>query len=222
MNRNIIIGFGSATPFNTQNQWGLITTDINIATPKPKVNYVDIPYGEGALDLTQSLTGEVNYYNRKISLSFDLIELPVPRQVLVDKIMNEIHGHKLDLVLPDSPLWLYRGRVSVNSVKTSMILNKLVLDVETEPYRLKLSDTVYNFTVTSTEQTLILKNSRMRVTPVVVTDKAIVIKFGTQTFNLGIGTHRLVGFVLVQGDNTIKLSGTVGAKVKITYREGSL
>lgn len=217
MSRNIKIG-----EKKTFDDWGLILTSQNIGVPAPKTNYVDIPYADGSLDLTQALTGEVSYSNRSGSFDFDLIKAPADRQSLINEITNYLHGRVFDLTLPDEPQYLYRSRLSVNSVKTSMILNKLVVSAVSEPYKLKLEDTVQNVVVTDVVQTITCSNERMRVVPKIKTDAEITIEFKDQTFTMNAGTHQLLGIVFTQGDNELKISGTVGAKVEIRYREGLL
>lgn len=217
MSRNIEIG-----DKKTFDDWGLILTSQDIGMPAPKTNYVDIPHGDGAIDLTQALTGEIKYSNRNGSFTFDLLELPENRQVLINEIINHIHGRVFDLILPDEPQYAYTSRLSINSIKTSMILNKLVVDVVSEPYKHKLQDTVYTIIVNATEQTKVVYNERKRVIPKITTDKEITIKFKTQTFTVNAGTHQLLGVELEHGDNELKISGTVGAKVEIRYREGLL
>lgn len=217
MSRNIEIG-----DKKTFDDWGLILTSFDMGVPSPKTNYVDIPYGDGSIDLTQALTGQTNYSNRTGSFTFDLLELPQDRQSLINEITNYLHGRVFDLILPDEPQYVYRARLSVSSIKTSMILNKLVVDVVSEPYKLKLEDTVRNVVVTDVVQTITCSNERMRVVPKITTDEEITIVFKYQTITVNAGAHNLSGIVFTEGDNELKISGTVGAKVEIRYREGLL
>ena len=217
MSRNIKIG-----DINTFDDWGLILTDQSIGIPTPKTNYVDIPYGDGAQDLTQALTGKINYSNRSGSFSFDLIDAPSDRQELINTIMTYLHGKVFEVILPDEPLYRYTSRLSVNSIKTSLILNKLVINATSDPYKLKLADTVYTMVVNSGVQTLVCSNERKEVVPTITTDKEITIVFNEKTFTINAGTQKLTGIVFVYGENVLKISGTVGANVEIRYREGLL
>ena len=47
--------------------WGLILKSRpQISPPEPKYIYVDIPASDGQIDLTESLIGNIPYYNREI------------------------------------------------------------------------------------------------------------------------------------------------------------
>ena len=52
--------------------WGLYLTSLTIDAPKPKEIYVEIPNGDGALDLTEALTGEVHYESRPFEAVFSI------------------------------------------------------------------------------------------------------------------------------------------------------
>ena len=49
----------------------LILSVVNIPPAQPKTNYVDLPGGEGSLDLTEAL-GEVKYNDRDCTFTFTM------------------------------------------------------------------------------------------------------------------------------------------------------
>ena len=125
---------------DTHFDWELILTKNEIGYPEPKTHYIDIPHGDGALDLSEALTGRINYADRVGSFEFDLIDTVENRQELIQEITEYLHGKKHNFVLPDEPQWVYKSRLSINTVKTGYYLNKVVLDVVSEPYKLKHND----------------------------------------------------------------------------------
>ena len=53
---------------HTYRDWGLLPkTRPTIAPPKVRTNYVDVPGLDGALDLSEALTGRVGYQTRDFS-----------------------------------------------------------------------------------------------------------------------------------------------------------
>ena len=132
MSRGILIG-----DKHTFNDWGLILTSADIGYPMPKTEYIDIPHGDGSIDLTEALTGEVKYSNREGTFEFDLIANPNERVNIMNEIASYLHGKVHTIVLPDEPDFIYIGRLSINQLKTSYMLNKLVINVISNPYKLK-------------------------------------------------------------------------------------
>ena len=56
---------------NTWDDWKILPTERPVfAPPKPKTTYIDIPGGNGTLDLSESLTGYPIYENRTGSFKF--------------------------------------------------------------------------------------------------------------------------------------------------------
>lgn len=47
-----------------------------VGSPTPNTNYVDVPGGNGHIDLTEALTGDVTYSNR--TLTFELAMKTMP------------------------------------------------------------------------------------------------------------------------------------------------
>lgn len=135
--RKVIIGTK-----NTYDDWGLILTKADIEYPEVKTDYVDIPKGDGSIDLTEALTGRVNYKNRKGKLEFDLIAPPEERQRILTEMATYLHGRVHEVILPDEPDYAYTARISINDLKTSYLVNKVVLELVANPYRMKPTDTV--------------------------------------------------------------------------------
>ena len=60
---------------HTYRDWGLLPkTRPTIAPPKVRTNYVDVPGLDGALDLSEALTGRVGYQTRDFSAEFIVID----------------------------------------------------------------------------------------------------------------------------------------------------
>lgn len=156
MSRGILIG-----DKHTYDDWGLILTKVDIGYPAPKTNYIDIPHGNGSLDLTETMGG-VKYSDRTGTFEFDLIAPPSERQSLLTTITNYVHGKKHTIVLPDDPNFVYHSRLAINNVQTSYMLNKLVINVVSDPYRVKPTATVKELYLV---ENLIPENARQFESP---------------------------------------------------------
>lgn len=111
-----------------------------IGTPPPKVETIDIPGGDGVLDLTEAF-GDVKYQNRKLSFDFSTI---APKSQFMDvfsRVQNLLHGRRMEIRLSEDPTWYYTGRVSVNEWKADKAIGTFTVDCDCEPYKYKVSDT---------------------------------------------------------------------------------
>ena len=52
--------------YHSYEEWGLMLISITIGLPEPKTVLIDIPGGDGVLDLSESLTGRMQYGTRKL------------------------------------------------------------------------------------------------------------------------------------------------------------
>lgn len=122
------VTFGS---MNSWDNWHLIPTSRPVFNPPDvKEQYVDIPGGNGVLDLTDTLNGQVTYGNRNGSMEFivatdskynnqgDLRDKYGQWQDRYMTIANYLHGKKLRAVLEDDPYWYYEGRFKINQWKS--------------------------------------------------------------------------------------------------------
>lgn len=122
---------------------GLLLNAKTIGTPPPKVEEIDIPGGDGVLDLTEAF-GETKYKNRKLSFEFSTI---APKSQFMDvfsRVQNLLHGRRMDIRLSDDPAWYYTGRVSVNEWKADKAVGRFTVDCDCEPYKYKAAETTFS------------------------------------------------------------------------------
>lgn len=193
--------------YHSWDDFSLILSQKIIGTPSPKTETIDIPGGDGVLDLTDFF-GEVKYNNRNLSFEFSTI---VPQSEFMDlftKVQNALHGQKMQIILDDDAEWQYIGRITVSEWKAEKAVGKLTIDCDCEPYKSRLGDTVIYQMVEGTETTVILPNGRKPVVPIIDITGNINLTFGTNFWALTEGRYELPAVRLVNGDNTILLSGT--------------
>ena len=105
------VTFGSMNSFS---DWHLVPDSRPvIVMPEPKIVTVEVPGGNGLLDLSETLTKYPIYNNREGSLKFHVLNNKEPWQVLYHKIANYLHGKKMTMILEDDPDYYYYGRFKV-------------------------------------------------------------------------------------------------------------
>jgi len=209
------IKFGN---YHSYNDFSLILSQKTIGAPSPKVETIEIPGGDGVLDLSEFF-GEVKYNNRNLTFDFSTI---IPQAGFLDlfsRIQNAIHGQKMQIVLDDDPEWYYIGRVTVPEWKAERNIGKLTIECDCEPYKVKIAETVISKAV-SGETTVILPNSKKTVVPTIDITGAINLTYGTNFYSLSEGRYDLPAVILATGNNEVMLSGTGTAT--FTYKERGL
>jgi hypothetical protein len=212
------ITFGNYHSFN---DFQLILSSKTIGTPSPKTETIDIPGGDGVLDLTEFF-GETKYSNRNLSFEFSSVVSPSDFMSLFSMVQNALHGKKMTITLDDDPGWYYIGRISVSEWKADRNIGKLTIDCDCEPYKKQSSPTVISKAVAGTE-VISLPNSRKRTVPEVKIESGagLNIAYGVgNVWDLGSGSYTLPELELVEGDNPVTVTGT--GSITFTYTQAKL
>ena len=204
--------------YHSYDDFFLVLSQKTIGTPSLKTEEIDIPGGDGVLDLTDFF-GDVKYGNRDLSFEFSTMIPQSQFMILFSRVQNALHGRKMKIVVGDDPDWYYIGRIAVSEWKADKSIGKLTIDCDCEPYKVKHNDTVVSVNV-SGEKTVILSNSRKTVVPTIDITGNVNLTFGTYFYALTEGRYDLPDVRLLYGDNTIILDGTGTAT--FTYRERGL
>ena len=212
------IKFGN---YHSYRDFGLILATKTIGSPSPKTETIDIPGGDGVLDLTEFF-GETKYDNRSLSFEFSSLVIPSEFMSLFSRVQNALHGKKMTIILDDDPDWYYIGRISVSEWKADRNIGQLVVDCDCEPYKYQIGTTEVYRSISGTS-TFTLPTSRKRVVPEVkvTSSSGLSITYGSgNLWTLASGSYLLPELELVEGDNPITVTGT--GTITFTYTQGTL
>lgn len=121
---------------NTWDDWHLVPRTRPVFNPPAqKQKTLDIPGGNGIIDLSESLTGYPVYDNRKGSFEFIVMNGYKAWYNAYSDIMDYIHGRKITAVLEDDPTHFYIGRFTVNEWKSEPNNSVIVIEYSVEPYK---------------------------------------------------------------------------------------
>lgn len=209
--------------YMTYDDLGLIVTSYEIEPPQPKTYKVELPYGNGVIDLTTAITGDIAYDNRTIK-----VNCIYPGNVSTwanarNNIMNKLHGQLLRVVEPTDDYYYYVGRVEVTGTSFNQAVLNVEMEIDCQPYKLKRFVTTQSFTIgaTGTLETSLL-NDRLRAIPTFTVSADTQIEFGTYTTTIGVGEHTISAIILVAGVNAITFNAVEGTTITVIYQEGSL
>ena len=200
-------------------EWNIVLTKADIPLPEPKTSLVEIKGADGLLDLSEVLTGDICYNNRQITLTFEMMD-DTDYYDLISDISNYLHGKKVTISLTNDEDYYYVGRASINKWQCVKRKGKIVVTVDCDPYKYAVTETMRTITVSGQTKTVTLPNSRKRVCPNLNVSGTVVLIIDNVAYKLSEGEQQLTNFKLVEGNNTIKITGN--GTVVITYRQGAL
>lgn len=205
--------------FHSWTEWGLILSEKEIKSPKAKTKEVDIAGGDGVLDYTEYFGG-VKFENRQLTFKFAKTNIVLDEFLaLFSTVQNALHGEKMKIVLDDDPDHYYIGRVTISEWKANKRVGEITVEVDAEPYKYKVAETVVTQAVTGTTP-MILTNSKMPVVPTITTTAAMTIAFGGYSVEAKAGTFRIPEMQLAEGQNAVTVTGE--GSITFRYRQGSL
>lgn len=200
-------------------EWGLILSEKEIKAPKPKTIELEIEGSDGVLDYTEFFGG-VRYENRQLSFKFYKANIvPDGYLALFSVVQQAIHGKKMQVILDDDPAFFYYGRVTVNEWKSNKRLGEIVIEVDAEPYKQSVTETVASFQVSSSAN-IVLENDQKPVIPTITTTAEMLIDIGSFNESYPAGTFQMPELELTEGSNQVYIEGT--GKITFRYRKGRL
>lgn len=195
----------------------LLLSNVDIPPATPKTNYVDIPGGDGSVDLTEAL-GEVKFEDRKCTFTFSVF----PTDDFEEKkreISNLLNGKRFKIVVDKDPDYYWLGRCTINTYESNKNVHKIAVGAVVAPYKLKHEET--KVIVEAGENVKgRLWNGRKSVVPSITCEAETTIAHGDAEYKLSAGTHKILNINLVEGYNEVLVTST--GTVTFTYQEGDL
>jgi hypothetical protein len=187
----------------------------------PQTNFLRVPGRDGSLDLTEA-HGEVKYDSRVFTFTFTIN--PTDTMTFDEKVSEvscALNGKLCQITLDRDPNYYWFGRCMVDKYVQNKQQKQIVVKATVNPYKLKQTETVESFTLSSSERTISLKNGRMAAIPVIkCTNNNTQVTFNGNTFMLAEGTHKALNIRFVEGFNELVLKGS--GTITFTWQEGEL
>lgn len=193
--------------------YGLVlTSDTDLGAPEAKTYTVDIPGGNGSIDLTEALTGDVAYDAYEMKLVLSTTE-PTDVRRLRQRLRNRYHGRRLGYQLAIDPGYTYTGRFEVAVEPVGVELPDgtrhatVTLTVTADPYKLK-EHMAYRLNATGGRM-FRFESGRRPVHPTIECEGACRVEFGGESFNVPPGTYVLRDVVFREGVNELFVETSV-------------
>ena len=225
------VHFGDIHSFHDLN---LILAPFTYAPAKVKKLYVDLPGGNGSVDMTGAF-GEVKYEDREFKFTFTVAPWDTltfeERQTAVS---NALNGLKCNITLDKDPDYYWEGRCEVSEYLSNKKLRQIVILATVAPYKMAQHETVVTASLVESiapgyapfADIRLVNNGKKTVCPVVITtgaEMSVTKMSGSPltTHVLTAGTHKLLDIQLATGEVTNVMVAGEGT-ITFTYREGVL
>lgn len=204
--------------YHTAADWGMLLTNKDIEPPKAKTKTISIEGRDGDIDLTETL-GAVRYDSRKLSFKFLLIDGTYQERLdTIANVLQYVHGKRMTVLLDDDKDFYFVGRCRVTTAQSNASIGEVAIEVEADPYRLKVVDTVRAIGVVNETIDAVVQNLGMKtVVPEITVDGDVELTFADVTIPLTNGTYKINAVKFESGLNYIRVSGT--GNVVFTFRE---
>lgn len=202
-NRLIVDGVDLSVRFQM-----ILLDGYTLSPPEPKTYTVDIPGGDGVIDLTSALTGDVAYSNRSQSFTFMVVDPDSFERVKTD-VSNFLHGKSFDYQMTMDPGYTYHGRFSVAEYSHAVyaypgLVGAFTVEVDAEPYKLK-GHMTYRLNATGGKM-FRLESGRKPVHPVVECTQPCKVRWKNVIVQVPAGTYRLNDVLFTEGYNEIYIN----------------
>lgn len=202
-NRLIVNGIDLSIRFQM-----ILLDGYTLSPPEPKTYTVDIPGGDGVIDLTTALTGDVVYSNRSQSFTFMVIEPDSFERVKTD-VSNFLHGKSFDYEMTMDPGYTYHGRFTVSEYSHAVyaypgLVGVFTVEVDADPYKLK-GHMTYQLNATGGKM-FRLESGRKPVHPVIECTQPCKVRWKGVITQVPVGTYRLNDVLFTQGFNEIYIN----------------
>lgn len=237
---NALAGYGATIDgYHTYRDLGLVIGNNNIVQPpEPKINIIDIPGSSARLDLTESLTGRVEYEGRMLTFNFG-IQMPKDEWAGVcKKVMLLFHGKRVRVILDEEPEYYYEGRATISGFDRVGTLGTFTMSVDAESFKYELDDSLGNWEWDSFNfetgiirdyggiavdgsTSILIQGSDIPMIPTFTVTgysntKDAYIRYNSTRYNLVAGKNRFSGIVIPPGGGRIYFYGkyTISVDVK--------
>lgn len=219
---------------NTWDDWHLIPSSRPLFNPPPvKTNYVEIPGGDGIIDLTTALAGRPVYGNRTGSWDFYVENGFRNWYDLYSEIMVYLHGQKFQAILEDDPDYYYEGRFDVNAWKSDPQFSRIVINYNVGPYKLNIAGSgdkwlwdpfnfitgvircYKNLIVDGTLSVDVIGDFKEATVVIASTENGMKVAFEGVTYTLNRGNNAVKGIVIKNGVNTLVFTGNGKISIEV-------
>lgn len=208
-----------------------------ISPPEVKTCLVEIPGTSDVIDLTEAISGDIEYKQREITIVIEYIEGKDYYYGKSSQIANHLHGKKLKIIFSKDSGYYWLGRLKVESMTQRIEgqVTTITIKADVDPYKYETQSSLtpwqwdtfsfndgiirdyYDITVPGT---VTIIGRRKRVCPKIIASTAMTVTYLNNVYSLLAGENVIPDIYLGEGEHVLTFLGS--GKVSIDYQGASL
>ncbi len=215
--------------------WGFIFNDKSISPPEPNLVMIEIPGTSDVIDLTESISGDIEYKQRSIMIKLESARGKDSYYSKFSELANYAHGKKMKITFNKDQGYYWIGRITVASAEPKTYGSTITITATVDPYKYEtqsslepwLWDTfsfedgiIRNYYNITAPGSLTIVGRRKRVCPKIICSGAMTVTYLGNTYNLAAGENLVTDVFIGEGEHVLTFGGS--GTVSVDYRGGSL
>lgn len=212
-----------------------IFSDKSISAPEPKITLLEIPGTSDVIDLSEAITGDVEYKQRQITIKLESSHGKDSYYAVFSKLANSVHGRNLKIVFNKDPGYYWLGRIAVTGADPKFYGSTITITATVDPYKYETQSSlepwlwdsfsfedgiIRDYFNISVPGSVTIIGRRKRVCPKIITTNVMTVSYLGNTYNLSLGENVIPDIYLGEGEHVLTFSGS--GTVSIDYRGASL
>lgn len=191
-----------------------------ITNPEPKIDWLEIPLRDGAINASEILSSRVFYTTGTVLLGIEVMAFRSEWAAIRSRLMEDIHGMNVKLSIDNSEYY-YVGVAYVGAPEDHGATEYIPITVTVQPFQRKSSWKDLGTLTVNTVATQTVKINAMRAYFEFTASAAdMTLTYDGVTYTLPQGKSTGYDFYLAEGPHTLTFGGS--GTVKIRYQEATL
>lgn len=213
----------------------IIFSEKAISPAEPYVTFIEIPGSSDVIDLTEILTGDIEYKQRKITLKLESAHGKDSYYSDFSKLSNYMHGKKMKIIFNKDSGYYWIGRIKVTGSDPKFYGSTITVEATVDPYKYETQSSLepwlwdsfsfvdgiirdyFDITVPGS---LTIVGRRKRVCPKIICSGAMTVTYLGNTYQLTAGENLITDIFIGEGEHVLTFGGS--GTVSVDYQGGSL
>ena len=216
-------------------EFGIIVSEFYVSPPEPILNIIEIPGTSNIIDLSESISGDVEYKQRKVSIPTATDCGMNKAYSRYSKLANFLHGRKMPIICNRDSAFYWNGRVNLDSFEKTFYGGTPKISALVDPYKYETQSSltpwlwdpfnfsdgiIRNYYDLPVPSTLTIIGRRKRVCPKFICSNAMTVSYLGNGYNLQAGTNIIPDIFLGEGSHVLTFTGS--GTVSVDYQGASL
>lgn len=197
--------------YNSLDDLNIIFATLSLGSPSPKTISVNVPYRDGALDLSDYF-GRVSYTNRTITMNFLIPVWVFDQMTVYHNVQKLLNGKQMKITFSSDDEYYYYGRLTVGDFAVSGTRWSFNITADCDPFQYQ---EITKTQAITTSGTLALTGGIYNSALTITSSASCTITLGTTTKSISASTQT-VTLPLEEGTNSITVTGTTNLTVDYT------